>query len=401
MKFKAIILLFFIALNYQAQNLVPNGDFETHSTCPAAAGQINVATPWYEPCGGSADYYNACANPSLTGVPNNIAGGYQPAHSGSGYAGIYTLKQGAPDYRSYLQIPLSSALIPNKCYSLEFYVSSLNINPYGSNNIGCYISVTPVSGAPTAVLNFVPQIVQAGNPVMNDTVNWVKVSGMYRAAGGEQYITIGNFKSDANTTIAVNDTVSVYTAQDTTSYYYIDDVTLSVLKAADAGADGAICSGSSVQIGTANYPGVIYRWIPGNGLSSMSSGITTAQPFQTTTYYLTQITPCADSTVDSVTVQVCDTTAKRALLIPNIFTPNDDGVNDYFIITGGNLAALNCKLYNRWGTLVTELTKLNEVWDGRTTSGLPCSSGVYFYVLTSQSNDGSEVDKKGFVELIR
>jgi hypothetical protein len=54
-----------------------------------------------------------------------------------------------------------------------------------------------------------------GNPVIQDTLNWVKVSGCYLAQGGEEYLTIGNFFDNANTQI---------TAGNGSSYYYVDDV---------------------------------------------------------------------------------------------------------------------------------------------------------------------------------
>ncbi|MDO9187175.1 MAG: CotH kinase family protein [Bacteroidia bacterium] len=90
-----------------------------------------------------------------------------------------------------------------------------------------------------------------------------------------------------------------------------------------------------------------------------------------------------------------------ALTIPTVFSPNDDGVNDIFKVASQNMATINCKIYDRWGILVNELTKLNEGWNGRTTSGLPCKVGVYFYVLTGMANDGTETNTKGFVQLLR
>lgn len=93
--------------------------------------------------------------------------------------------------------------------------------------------------------------------------------------------------------------------------------------------------------------------------------------------------------------------SSSTLTVPNIFTPNNDGLNDYFKITTTNIASINCKIYNRWGILVNELTKTNEVWDGLTTSGLQCTNGIYYYVLTVTGNDGKEYEQKGFVQLIR
>lgn len=88
------------------------------------------------------------------------------------------------------------------------------------------------------------------------------------------------------------------------------------------------------------------------------------------------------------------------LVIPNVFTPNNDGVNDAFRISTKNIATLNCKIYNRWGILVNELTKTNEVWDGRTTSGLLSTAGVYYYSLIAFGEDGKEYNEKGVVQLI-
>lgn len=85
----------------------------------------------------------------------------------------------------------------------------------------------------------------------------------------------------------------------------------------------------------------------------------------------------------------------------NVFSPNDDGVNDVFKIASQNIALLNCKIYDRWGILVEELSKLNEGWDGRSTSGLECSVGVYYYVIAAKDNNGKDFNEKGFLQLLR
>ena len=63
-----------------------------------------------------------------------------------------------------------------------------------------------------------PQIENNPNVLLGDTANWVQISGIYTATGGEQYITIGNFYSDSLTNI-----VSVSGSMNET-YYYIDSV---------------------------------------------------------------------------------------------------------------------------------------------------------------------------------
>ncbi len=84
------------------------------------------------------------------------------------------------------------------------------------------------------------------------------------------------------------------------------------------------------------------------------------------------------------------------LIIPNIFTPNADNINDTFIIK--NLPANSTvQIYNRWGALVSEWANPNCSWDGRTKSGAEVSAGIYYYIVSLPNNER----KKGFVEVIR
>ncbi len=86
---------------------------------------------------------------------------------------------------------------------------------------------------------------------------------------------------------------------------------------------------------------------------------------------------------------------EEELLIPNVFSPNGDGINDLFVIEGleeGDEIAI----YNRWGIKVYEFVNINDAWDGRTTSGQKCSTGVYYYFIKRKNN---EKTFKGFIHL--
>ena len=66
--------------------------------------------------------------------------------------------------------------------------------------------------------------------------------------------------------------------------------------------------------------------------------------------------------------------------IPNIFTPNNDGINDYFIIPKSyNSTALT--ILNRWGNMVYEWTDGEQKWNGNDQSDKPVSEGIYFYLI--------------------
>ena len=108
----AIVLLPLIVLGQQ--NLVPNGDFETYSQCPDNIGLVHLAVPWTNTGGGTTpDYFHVCGPPIIAppdtfpnaGVPENVFG-FQSAHSGEAYAGIYAFSRPTEELREYLQIGL-------------------------------------------------------------------------------------------------------------------------------------------------------------------------------------------------------------------------------------------------------------------------------------------------------
>jgi gliding motility-associated-like protein len=82
-------------------------------------------------------------------------------------------------------------------------------------------------------------------------------------------------------------------------------------------------------------------------------------------------------------------------MFPNIFTPNNDGINDFLKIKNCNLI-IKTTIYNRWGNKIFESTDLKISWDGSANNGLPCPDGIYYYIIESE-----EKTIKGFVQLIR
>lgn len=85
------------------------------------------------------------------------------------------------------------------------------------------------------------------------------------------------------------------------------------------------------------------------------------------------------------------------LIIPNVFTPNNDGVNDLYIVTAKNVTEFNLVILNRWGETVFETDDISTPWDG-TWNGKPCPDGTYFYMIRAQTSSG-ELVKHGHVTL--
>ena len=87
------------------------------------------------------------------------------------------------------------------------------------------------------------------------------------------------------------------------------------------------------------------------------------------------------------------------IILPNVFTPNFDSINDVFKPLLDEITEINFSIFNRYGNLIFETSRLNGFWDGRTTSGEPCKDGVYFCILTATGTDGKSYKEKTFIQL--
>jgi gliding motility-associated-like protein len=81
--------------------------------------------------------------------------------------------------------------------------------------------------------------------------------------------------------------------------------------------------------------------------------------------------------------------AQTSVRIPNVFTPDNDGVNDIFRIGTAGYDALTCTIYNRHGEVVYIFHGLNGSWDAFTHAGVKVSAGTYFVYLELTLPDGT------------
>lgn len=85
--------------------------------------------------------------------------------------------------------------------------------------------------------------------------------------------------------------------------------------------------------------------------------------------------------------------------LPNVFTPNSDGVNDIYKPTARGIKTMNVNIYSRYGNLVASWNTVNGHWDGRTPSGIACESGTYFIVVEATGFDGKNYNLKEYISL--
>lgn len=225
--------------NNLGPNLVPNPGFELYSNCPTGSSQFGVVTDWLNPTLGTPDYFNACAGAGGggVGVPGNFAG-YCPAHGGNGYAGGWMLNDQDPygtgpnaiPYREYIQVPLLSPLQAGQTYTVSFYVClASNVSNCGLDNLGAYLSVGKIGDSVynndiNGGLPVTPQVRNPAGIYITSFTNWTLIQGTYVAAGGESYLTLGNFYDDAHSPVMP---VGGFPPPGTNvSYYYFDDVSV-------------------------------------------------------------------------------------------------------------------------------------------------------------------------------
>ena len=188
-----------------SQNLVENPSFESFLECPDHLGNFGEDLKyWSVPTKGTTDYFNSC---SLSmGVPTNFMG-EQAAKFGNGYLGFYMY---APeDYREYIQGELKEPLKQGVTYTLSFYISLAENSDHVVRDFDVLLSTKPIGvnikkGLTKWQLskiegNSFTTVEILGNEFITDDHTWTKISTDFLAAGGEQFITIGNFKNNAST----------------------------------------------------------------------------------------------------------------------------------------------------------------------------------------------------------
>jgi outer membrane protein OmpA-like peptidoglycan-associated protein len=221
-----LVCIFCIAIG-NSQNLIKNPSFEEFESCPGQLGNFDEDVRyWSTPTIGSTDYFNACS--TAMGTPKNF-NGTQPADFGVGYAGLYLY---APDdYREYLQAELLETLVKDKKYRISFYISLAERSDFAIKEFGVLFSKNvlhfPIRKELSKMHLYKDRenkynLMEIGySNFYSDTQDWILVHTEFRAKGNENFISIGNFKSNKRTRLFKTKRNAKQGA-----YYYIDMVLL-------------------------------------------------------------------------------------------------------------------------------------------------------------------------------
>jgi gliding motility-associated-like protein len=157
-----------------------------------------------------------------------------------------------------------------------------------------------------------------------------------------------------------------------------------------------------------NIPVTGVQWVNDNaGIGLAASGAGTVPAFTATNMTNDPITGVVTATpyvngcmgaTQSYKINVLP--RNKDVFVPNVFSPNNDGKNDYLYVYGNYIASFEIHIFNQWGQQMITITDQKQGWDGKF-KGSPQPVGVYVYVLKGITTDGRQINKKGSITLVR
>ena len=223
------IFIVCIPIQLISQNLVRNPSFEKTKKCADSISLFKtVVKQWTTPTLGTADLFNPC-NDINAGVPKNF-NGHQISKFGKNYAGCYFYAKG--NYREYIQGSFKSSLKKGERYKVSLYISLAEKSDIAMATIDFLLTKNIISSAiwtelsPKYLDNQIAEILSVNSPKKgkyhNDKENWVLISKVITAKGGENFITIGNFQKNSST----KKSILSKNEKNNISYYYLDTVSV-------------------------------------------------------------------------------------------------------------------------------------------------------------------------------
>lgn len=185
----------------------------------------------------------------------------------------------------------------------------------------------------------------------------------------------------------------------TTVYYYDIEPTIGqILASEDTILYG---SGEFSQLDVDFVAGYTYQWTPETGLDDPTIHNPVATPEETTTYTVLVTDEGGCQTYREITIVVLNPDCEEPnIFLPNAFTPNGDGENDFLYVRSNIIETVELAIYNRWGQKVFETTDKNIGWNGTYKNEL-LTPDVYGYYLKATCFNGQAFFKKGNITLLR
>lgn len=252
---------------------------------------------------------------------------------------------------------------------------SILINGLYRNNQGKYNETYPTSSGCDSIITTNLTV----NPAFLTTQSHAICQGETFIVGTQIYLTSGSY---TNLLTAVTGCDSIVKT----------NLTVNPLPTPSLGNDTLMCPGDLIVL-TPGFGFTSYLWSEGSVLSTL-------QVNQAGRYFVT-VSDGFCSARDTISISDCGS----QLWFPNVFTPNNDGVNERFRpVSQGVITFYQILIFNRWGQQLYESNDGYTGWDG-TFQGNQCPSGAYFYISEYSVGMGSSLQKqttkRGSVTLLR
>ena len=348
-----IVLLSFLSISSIALTQLINADFEDFTALPNGFGQLDRVQGWTNAGSTSStpDYYHSHGMGDVD-IPYSL-GANVNAFEGNAIVGFIAAGAEGSEKREYISTEFEAPLTVGKKYLLSFRLTNGNITPnsymgYGVNNIGLALTTSSPIQNNSDVLNLNPQF--EINSVFYDK-EWKLVRFLFTADQAYTDLTLGVFRPDSDLTFVQ------YEPQGDLAYYFVDDFFMRELP------DDYDPTLAESDKGDSSQTTVV------DDNDTVDEGI---QPF----------------------------------FIPNAFTPNNDGDNDYFIPVcdfDGSLDSYEFSIYSKWGELLFSTNTLNEGWDGQYKGEVMLPGAYVWNICYSEYKKELEIKRKynGSVNLLR
>lgn len=378
---------------------IPNPSFEAFEACPTWLSQMDAASLWIQPTIGTSDYNNSCGYVAPAATARGIS-----ASDGNGFAGGFYLARA----KEYIGTRLTQPLLPEEVYTLGLDVAMTTADewiepctfgqpsPVRVSVFGSKSGIMPLpftSGCPTLQESDGPQDGSAdwfwlGDVEYTPDSVWQTVSVSFRPVDTVYRIMIGPpcdlppdypnlWDSPPCIPYMLYDRLSLRKVYSFQKQTVAPEIQLSQTSG---------CSGTDYLLSVDPVPGVLYYW-SGPGFSllvDVKVALENVGTEATGTYglYYT-MGKCTSETAEIYLAP--EPVPEPAAELPNIITPNGDGVNDelngddFTDPCGDSLYEL--LVWNRWGNEIFKQTKGGEPFRGKNNLGNTLPQGVYFYSI--------------------
>jgi gliding motility-associated-like protein len=317
-------------------------------------------------------------------------------------------------------LPVISATSPSVCQGSSATITASGATTYtwSTTQTGNSISVSPVSNTSYTVLGTDANGC-VGQYVTSVTINstpTITVNNTTVCLGSPAILTASGVSTYTWTPAATGSSITVNPAS-STSYSVIGtdaNGCVSNVATASVTVNPLPTAAFSPSILTGQAPATVVftnqstgtapllnYWNFANGDSSvqLSPSETYSLPG---TYNVILTVKDANGCIDTASAIIVVNDVPVVVIIPNVFSPNGDSINDMFYITATGVSNFNCKIYDRWGIFLYEWNDVKGGWDGKNNSnGKEVTDGTYYFIFSYSDNKSKAFTKQGYLQLIR